>query len=53
MPKYLVSGSCNVPFEYEVEASCVEDALREGALRALSEVDGAVDATPDEAILDE
>lgn len=53
MPRYLVSGSCNVPFEYEIEAESVEEAMSEGALRALGEVEGAIDASSDEAVLDE
>lgn len=53
MPKYLVSGFCKVPFEYEVEADDIGEALSEGALRALGEVEGAIDATADQAELDE
>lgn len=53
MPKYLVSGVAFVPYEYEVEADSVEEALDEGANRALSEIEGADSATSNEAELDE
>ena len=53
MPKYLVSGIAEVPYEYEVEADSVIEAKDEGAMRALSEIEGAVIATTHEAELDE
>jgi len=53
MPRYLVSGSCTVPFEYEIEAESAGEAIGEGVLRALSEVEGATSAVADKVILDE
>lgn len=53
MPRYIVSGIAEVPYEYEVEADSVIAAKEKGAMRALDEIEGAVIATTHEAELDE
>lgn len=53
MPRYLVSGIAEVPYEYEVEADSIEGARESGSIKALNEIEGAVIATTHEAELDE